>query len=763
MSEVRIIENNLALYDRQLVFEDELPVVAAYLRVSTDDQVDDGHSLSAQEKFNREACSRKFGEGKFHIIWVRDEGLSGRLPYHRDGLRKGQYRPGLTVVTQLAARGTITHLCVYKCNRLARHPRVWYELDEDFLQPNHVVFFSACEPVDNQTGSGQFITDLTMATSRQEREQIVSACRHGQQVRLASGYPLGQPGYGWQLEDKRQLRRGQRVGIEPVPEQAEVVKQMVEWFLSGWNPPKIAQELSRQGTLSPRGRREWSKNSVRQILMDPHHAGLIRVPKDISETQLMLGVHWDRRIIEESTYYLVQEKLKTNAGIPRSTRISTSHIFGELAFCGVCGRRMRLVSRPGLPTRYKCPTDGGDASHQTYSVRLDWVEGKILDAIRSLALRPESMAVAEDELRRLVDEQDGDLEAQERKLRSQLTRNESEFVSARRDYSGGELTRVEYEAIRNDLREGREVLERQIAELCEQIRQRKGREEKFRLAAEALKDFDGVWESLELDEKRAFADYLIEHLRFSFDDTTVQVALKLVFTDEQVLSFPSRGRGGRTSTGLDTLSVAELTTAHFLLQGHSQKEIAEIRGVHLDSVREYVRFLVRRTGASSLDEALEIVRPVVEERKDELMLDRRRGRRFEEIFTPRQIQILELTAQGLKMHEIGQLLGIDKFTVGHHRRTIYQKLGVHRAQDALRLARERGLISGANEWSDKPTPEQMELLRELARGGTQQEVADRLEITLNAVKSRLKRMSAKFRKEKTADLVELAAQKGWLD
>lgn len=99
----------------------------------------------------------------------------------------------------------------------------------------------------------------------------------------------------------------------------------------------------------------------------------------------------------------------------------------------------------------------------------------------------------------------------------------------------------------------------------------------------------------------------------------------------------------------------------------------------------------------------------------------------------------------------------------HHRATIYRKLGVHNAKGAVKAPRERGLIGGANEWSDKPTQTQLDLLHELSVGGTQREIADRLGLTVDSVKSLIKRMSAKLRTANTQQLLSFAAEKRWLD
>lgn len=61
--------------------------------------------------------------------------------------------------------------------------------------------------------------------------------------------------------------------------------------------------------------------------------------------------------------------------------------------------------------------------------------------------------------------------------------------------------------------------------------------------------------------------------------------------------------------------------------------------------------------------------------------------------TPREIQVLDLTARGLQRGEIAAALGISENTVKHHFGNIFEKLGVHSVKEALiKLRGGRGLL-----------------------------------------------------------------------
>ena len=60
--------------------------------------------------------------------------------------------------------------------------------------------------------------------------------------------------------------------------------------------------------------------------------------------------------------------------------------------------------------------------------------------------------------------------------------------------------------------------------------------------------------------------------------------------------------------------------------------------------------------------------------------------------TQRECQVLALLASGCSVKEIGARLGIAEGTAGTHVTRIYEKLGVNKAIDAMRLAIRCGLL-----------------------------------------------------------------------
>lgn len=60
--------------------------------------------------------------------------------------------------------------------------------------------------------------------------------------------------------------------------------------------------------------------------------------------------------------------------------------------------------------------------------------------------------------------------------------------------------------------------------------------------------------------------------------------------------------------------------------------------------------------------------------------------------TPREVQVLELVAKGMRNKEIGLALGVAEETIQAHMKSIFSKLDVHDRTAALAVALRRGII-----------------------------------------------------------------------
>jgi DNA-binding CsgD family transcriptional regulator len=62
------------------------------------------------------------------------------------------------------------------------------------------------------------------------------------------------------------------------------------------------------------------------------------------------------------------------------------------------------------------------------------------------------------------------------------------------------------------------------------------------------------------------------------------------------------------------------------------------------------------------------------------------------IITPREGEVLKLIQDGLTTSQIAEQLSLSINTIESHRKKLYRKLGVSRVAEALKVAKNQGII-----------------------------------------------------------------------
>lgn len=224
----------------------ETPVgVAAYLRVSTDEQAKSGLGLAAQERQTRAMATVK---GWSEPVIYSDDGITGTK-----GVRG---RPALAALMAAVARGEVDAVIIKSLDRLGRKTRLILELVDD-LNRAGVSLVSCKESLDTTTPTGQFVLTLFAALAQLERDTIAERTRdaldaHG----LRDGEKGGKLPFGYVRTD-----RGLRVDRAG----AYVVRAIFARRASGASMRAIADALNADGHCTDHGK-DWQHSSVREIL-----------------------------------------------------------------------------------------------------------------------------------------------------------------------------------------------------------------------------------------------------------------------------------------------------------------------------------------------------------------------------------------------------------------------------------------------------------------------------------------------------------------
>lgn len=226
-------KNAVALQDRKTI---------AYVRVSTQQQADEGTSLGAQEA-RIAAYGAAMGFDVSEV--VRDAGESA----------KSLQRPGIARILRGVTEGSIGRVVVLKLDRLTRSTGDLDKLLKLFAAANASII-SLSESLDTNSPCGRMVVNMLGVVAQWQREEIADRTSKG-------------------LADKRRARTAysptpfgySRVGDALIPEPREqaALDEAARMDRAGSSFREIAARLTEIGVMPHRGSK-WHASSVRAVL-----------------------------------------------------------------------------------------------------------------------------------------------------------------------------------------------------------------------------------------------------------------------------------------------------------------------------------------------------------------------------------------------------------------------------------------------------------------------------------------------------------------
>ena len=275
-------------------------VAALYIRVSTDIQAEEGYSIDAQKEQLAAYCTMK---GLKNYEFYIDGGWSG----------SNLERPEMKRLIKACENGEISHVIVFKLDRLSRSQKDTLHLIEDVFNPNDVSFVSLNESMDTATPMGRLMLGILSAFAQLERENIKLRTRMGMLERVKAGYWMGggKVPYGYDYDREQ--------GILVPNQDADNVRKLYELYLAGYSPQSIADMLGLK-----------YDRLAEQILRRKINYGVIEYKGEVYE-----GRH--EPLISKETYDLAMQEMAR-----RSKSVTTGHyLLTGLMVCGKCGAKMR--------------------------------------------------------------------------------------------------------------------------------------------------------------------------------------------------------------------------------------------------------------------------------------------------------------------------------------------------------------------------------------------------------------------------------------
>lgn len=161
----------------------------AYCRVSTEEQAQEGFSIEGQtDKLRAYFLLHDLGE----VTVLTDPGISG----------KDMVRPGLQQLLTAVTAGHVSHVLVWKLDRLSRKLQDLLQLRDTF-EKHGVALHSVCENLDLSTPSGRWFFSMMGGQAEYYRDALAENVRMGHERAVKEGRWINRPKTGYDLVDGR--------------------------------------------------------------------------------------------------------------------------------------------------------------------------------------------------------------------------------------------------------------------------------------------------------------------------------------------------------------------------------------------------------------------------------------------------------------------------------------------------------------------------------------------------------------------------------
>lgn len=262
---------------------------AIYIRVSTEEQATLGFSINAQkEKLTKYAELNEYIVTDYYV----DDGISGKNLTER---------PEVQRLLLDVEKGKVNNILVYKLDRLTRSLKDLIYLIDLFDKYN-CTFNSQTEKIDTSNAVGRMFVKIIGIFAEFERENLAERITFGYEQKTKEGNYTncnGVFGYDY-VVGKGKLVKNKN--------EAEYVKKIYNWYLSGYSMLKIAKKLREMEVPTKRGGK-WNQSTISSILRNPLYIGKVRYGVNKKYNFQATGKNIEK-IISENLYYDVQSKLK---------------------------------------------------------------------------------------------------------------------------------------------------------------------------------------------------------------------------------------------------------------------------------------------------------------------------------------------------------------------------------------------------------------------------------------------------------------------
>lgn len=345
-----------------------MTTAAGYVRVSSDEQAEEGFSLAAQERAIRLYCElHGLTLGNVYI----DDGYSGT---------NGE-RPALKRLLENAQAGVFKTVIVHKFDRWARNTELLLHTIRRLTEKS-IAFVSISEQVDCSTPAGKMMLTIIASTAQFHSDNLSVEVRKGILEKVQQGYWHGPYPVGY--------KKGPD-GALIASEDASAVILAFQLYATGqYSFADVARELNTRGhriyNQQKQKRVLFDKWNVQAILKNQVYRGYVKYNGQLfpgRHAALIDEVAWDK------VHTIISRHAEKRGRVSLRSDATGGGSLTELAYCEHCGSRMHYQPSTSHTSRrygyYRCA--GCDKMIcSARGVRSDKVEEQMRQIVGMMAL-----------------------------------------------------------------------------------------------------------------------------------------------------------------------------------------------------------------------------------------------------------------------------------------------------------------------------------------------------------------------------------------
>ena len=308
--------------------------VAAYARVSCDKDTM-LHSLAAQIDYYRKYIIRN-PEWEFVGVYA-DEAKTGTKE-DREQFQK---------LLSDCRSGLIDMVITKSISRFARNTVTLLGTVRELKELGINIFFEE-QNINSVSEEGELM--LTLLASQAQEESL--SCSENCKWKIRKGFERGQPNTCTMLGYR--LVNGE---ITLVPDEAEIVKEIFDLYLSGYGVQKIANTLNERSVRTEKIP-FWHLDTIRGILRNEKYMGDLLLQKSLSESHLtkrqvknegqlqQFYINDDHEpIVSRAVFAEAQSEVQRRAE-KHKCGVGNESVFTGKIRCGICGKNYRRKTTP---------------------------------------------------------------------------------------------------------------------------------------------------------------------------------------------------------------------------------------------------------------------------------------------------------------------------------------------------------------------------------------------------------------------------------